>query len=517
MDPSHDTDLNHTRAEVARAEGAQAEMHKRAHALISLGHRAMLEALRRTFLFTALLCVIVPGHGQIAAQDRAPSLEAQLRSIVAASGLTDQSGISVVNAATGQALFAHRSRELMNPASTMKLITAAAALTELGADFRFETSVHGTIDSNGHVNRLFIRGRGDPSLRRRDLRELARALLDSGVTRVGTVLIDASHFDNQFLPPAFEQQPNEVAPFRASVAALSIDRNAYGLRVVSGSAGAPIVVRAWPSRHFVINDALRIDARARPVVVVLEQPDAGRISLRVGGHVQPNTRATYRRRVSDPLGFAGHAFIEALAEVAIEVTDPVPLRQTVPAESPTLAIHTSEPLAQILPAMGKWSDNFTAEMILKVLGAHRHEPGSSAGGVEALRDVLQRAGVTRAAPQIVNGSGLFNGNRIAPEHFTGLLSWTFRNTEVAPEYLAHLSIAGVDGTLQRRLTDLPRPRMVRGKTGTLDDVIALSGYVLGREPGNAIAFSITLNGVHGRHAAARRLCDDVVRAIARSN
>jgi D-alanyl-D-alanine carboxypeptidase/D-alanyl-D-alanine-endopeptidase (penicillin-binding protein 4) len=80
--------------------------------------------------------------------------------------------------------------------------------------------------------------------------------------------------------------------------------------------------------------------------------------------------------------------------------------------------------------------------------------------------------------------------------------------------VAHLAIGGVDGTLERRLTDLPAPRVVRAKTGTLDDAIALSGYVLGPSPARAYAFSVLINGARGRQAAARVLADGVARACA---
>ena len=80
---------------------------------------------------------------------------------------------------------------------------------------------------------------------------------------------------------------------------------------------------------------------------------------------------------------------------------------------------------------------------------------------------------------------------------------------VHAEYVAQLAVGGVDGTLQKRLTQLPSPRVVRAKTGTLDDVIALSGYVLGRTPERVLAFSVIANAVHGKQNAARALADQI--------
>jgi D-alanyl-D-alanine carboxypeptidase/D-alanyl-D-alanine-endopeptidase (penicillin-binding protein 4) len=91
----------------------------------------------------------------------------------------------------------------------------------------------------------------------------------------------------------------------------------------------------------------------------------------------------------------------------------------------------------------------------------------------------------------------------------------YANPATRSEYVSQLAVGGEDGTLRNRLKDLPRPRIVRAKTGTLDDVIALSGYVLGPTPDRALAFSILLNGIGGKQWQARALADDLVRALAK--
>lgn len=126
---------------------------------------------------------------------------------------------------------------------------------------------------------------------------------------------------------------------------------------------------------------------------------------------------------------------------------------------------------------------------------------------------LQEMGVDTEGLVMVNGSGLFDGNRVAPRHITQTLVAAYHDPAIAPEYVSLLAVAGSDGTLQSRLQDLPRPRMVRAKTGTLRDVIALSGYVLG-DPERSIAFSFLANGVAGKQRAARELADDIVRVLA---
>jgi D-alanyl-D-alanine carboxypeptidase/D-alanyl-D-alanine-endopeptidase (penicillin-binding protein 4) len=203
--------------------------------------------------------------------------------------------------------------------------------------------------------------------------------------------------------------------------------------------------------------------------------------------------------------------VDALSAAGIRVAGGVSIA-TSATSAGLLADHASAPLSQLVLPMGKQSDNFTAEMVFRVLGAERRRPGSTATSVEVVQSVLGSAGIADGRVTVVNGSGLFQGNRIAAGDLAHLLAWVYQSPALRDEYVASLAIGGVDGTLENRLRDLPAPRIVRAKTGTLDNAIALSGYVLGREPGDAIAFSVIVNG--GAHGPARGLCDDVARAIA---
>ncbi len=164
--------------------------------------------------------------------------------------------------------------------------------------------------------------------------------------------------------------------------------------------------------------------------------------------------------------------------------------------------------------VGKNSDNFAAEMLLKAVGAHAsRREGSSKAGIERAQTLLEAAGVAKDAVQMVNGSGLFIGNKIAPEHIAKVLTYAYGHAAIRSEYVAQLAIAGEDGTLHSRLGNLPEARIVRAKTGTLNDAISLSGYVLGKTPSDVIAFSFLMNGIAGKQWKARALADDMVRVI----
>jgi D-alanyl-D-alanine carboxypeptidase/D-alanyl-D-alanine-endopeptidase (penicillin-binding protein 4) len=115
---------------------------------------------------------------------------------------------------------------------------------------------------------------------------------------------------------------------------------------------------------------------------------------------------------------------------------------------------------------------------------------------------------------MINGSGLFLGNRVTTDLISRLLLTVYRNPTLRPDFVSELAVGGVDGTLIKRFRSLPAPRIVRAKTGTLDDVIALSGYVLGPSPERGYVFSYLANGITGKQPQARDLIDGIVSALA---
>ncbi|MEM9072374.1 MAG: D-alanyl-D-alanine carboxypeptidase/D-alanyl-D-alanine-endopeptidase [Myxococcota bacterium] len=454
-----------------------------------------------------LIALLVLSFSSVVA---AQPLRGQLRELVQNANLGD--GVSVLVAGSDGDIFAHRADTPRNPASNMKLVTAAAALLELGPSFQMSTGLYGRVQE-GRVGDLVIRGFGDPSLRLSDLVSLASALADRGVRAVDRVWVDGSYFDDEILPPAFDQQPGEMAAFRAAVGAVAVERASFVLRALPGrEVGAPAVVRLAAGGYFEVDNQMTTSDGGAPNVIAAQRArDDGRLTLTLRGSVPTGILGVgYRRRVENPLVHAGYALAEALEQVGIRGRRRVAVG-TGPGGLPLLTSRRSAPLSQLLHRVGKNSDNFVAEMLLKVLGAEARRPGTSARGAEVLQSVLQRAGVAENAATIVNGSGLFEGNSIAPRHLVQLLGYVYQQPSVRSEYLAHLAVGGVDGTLHRRMRDVP-PGSVRMKTGTLNDVIALSGYILGPE-GEVVRCSFLANGIRGRQGAARQLADAIVNAV----
>ena len=154
-----------------------------------------------------------------------------------------------------------------------------------------------------------------------------------------------------------------------------------------------------------------------------------------------------------------------------------------------LATVESPPLSSILRFMDHESDNFTAEMLLKELGASELDRGTSAAGAAVVMRQLAQAGVPMAGVRIVDGSGLSQSDRLTPRALATLLVIAWNDIDVQLPLWDALPVAGINGTLDDRMRKGPARGAVRAKTGTTDVASALSGYVRER-----YVFSVLQNG-----------------------
>lgn len=448
--------------------------------------------------------------------DLVPELDAAAKAIASDRALEGASvGIAVLDVDTGRILAAVNEHTLLNPASNAKLYTAGAALATLHGEHRYETTLSGKLDGDA-VAGLALRGYGDPSLASEDLWSLVQQLKEYGVTRVeGDVVVDQEFYDDQTTPPAFEQQPNEWASFRAPISAVALDENTVTLTVRPSASGGAARVEFEPPGFVDVDGSIRTAPEGSADTVELAlSPNGGRMGAKVTGAVAADSRLVrYTRRADDPRLLAGYALKDILEKSGLKVAGGVKLGS---ARGHVLAKHQSEPLSSLLYALGKQSDNFYAEMIFRSLaGEGKSRPAKSGDSTELVAQFLDCIGASDAGILLKNGSGLFDADRVTAWSTVRLLRWAWRSPDVQPEYLAQLSVGGVDGTLRKRFHGELTRRHVRAKTGTLDDVIALSGYVLrdsGRPP---IAFSIFFDHVGGKQDGARHAADRLVDLIAR--
>ena len=200
-------------------------------------------------------------------------------------------------------------------------------------------------------------------------------------------------------------------------------------------------------------------------------------------------RGKYRGRTPrNPALAAASLFRQALERAGVTVAKRT-RAGTAGAEALPMALHLSRPLRELVRFMGRESDNFTAEMLVKSLGAQATGVGSTAAGVAAIRASLATAGVPLAGVRLADGSGLSSLDRLTAASLVRLLAIAYSDPVVREPFIASLAVAGVNGTLEDRLESAPARSRVVAKTGTTAASSALSGFVRDR-----YAFAIVHNG-----------------------
>lgn len=211
-----------------------------------------------------------------------------------------------------------------------------------------------------------------------------------------------------------------------------------------------------------------------------------------------------------PAAVAVAMFAELLEAAGVKIDGRVRVGRA-SEDAVTLAQVSSPPLWKILRFMDRQSDNYTAELLLKQIGAYDYDQGTSANGAAEVRSALDDAGVPLAGVRIVDGSGLSLLDRLTPSALAALLDDAWNDPDLRRPFLSSLSIAGRLGTLETRLRSAPARGNVRAKTGTTDGASALSGYVRDR-----YAFVILQNGDPVPYDRARAEQDRFVTLLARA-
>jgi D-alanyl-D-alanine carboxypeptidase/D-alanyl-D-alanine-endopeptidase (penicillin-binding protein 4) len=433
--------------------------------------------------------------------------------------------VSVVDISTGTELFARDADKGMSLASNAKLLTSIAALGTLGGGFRWRTSVFiddkALDEKTGIVTGdLYLRAKGDPTLTVNDLRALATEIAARGVRTIqGSLLIEATYFDNVVDPPHYAEQPKERAYFRAPVASFGVSRSAFLVNVIGEPGGT---ARVWlepdAGEHLkltkvevtsTVEGRTRIKVDIKPKKDVLEVEVTGVIRF-ADGHWWS------KRRIDDPLRYAAEVFKRALAEKGIKFLKKPIKTGLVPINAKLLVAHDSEPLSSVVRDMDKASDNYFAESVLKTLGAESRAtpaPASWADGVGAVQAYLAKLGLPPGTYRCDNGSGLFNATEVSAKQMVTLLRAAHKDYRIGPDLLASLPVGGMDGTLARRWHTSAARGRVRAKTGTLATVTTLAGYV-GVDSGRPLAFAIFVNDIPtGQKGPARAMADDMLDAI----
>jgi serine-type D-Ala-D-Ala carboxypeptidase/endopeptidase (penicillin-binding protein 4) len=436
------------------------------------------------------------------------SLAEDLRKLWASGSRRGTTAMLVMDATTGQQLFAAHEDRLLNPASNVKLLATATALRVLGPDWRYQTRLLGPApDAAGLVEGdVYLLGSGDPTFDSGDLRRMAQRLAEAGVKQIeGRIVLSDQPLRDQLATPSVAitvtaMRPGEPPRVTVSPATAVVEVVVKAVTRPGRRTGVRVAITSLPHR------SAATDA---------DDPPGAVARVTVSGHIAPGHTRRYHPRLTQhgPL-LTGHALRAALDNAGVNVTGSVQLADLAAYTARaaragflpiTLAQHESVPVRELIARINKPSNNFLADRLLMTVGQTRFGgPPGLATGVKAVREWLESIGVDTSSIVIDTGSGLSYATRLSPVHLVRVLraaaGYLHDDDAVAPapnelerSFLDSLAVAGEDGTLRSRYRSSPTRGKLLGKTGTLRRCIALAGFVT-VDAANSIVFAIVTNG-----------------------
>ncbi|ACR67693.1 serine-type D-Ala-D-Ala carboxypeptidase [Edwardsiella ictaluri] len=396
----------------------------------------------------------------------------------------------------------YHGQQMALPASTQKVITALAALLQLGPDFRFNTTfeTRGQISAGTLNGDLIVRFDGDPTLRRQNIRNMVASLKKQGIARIsGDILIDTSVFASHDKAPGWPW--NDLTQcFSAPPAAAIVDRNCFSISLYSApKAGDRAFIRVasyYPVHMFSeVKTLARGSAEAPYCELDVVPGELNRYTL-TGCLTQRTDPLPLAFAIQDGAAYAGAIVKDELQQANIDIAGHLRRETQVTPQGTILAQTQSAPLHDLLRVMLKKSDNMIADTIFRTIGhSYFNVPGTWRAGSDAVRQILRKkAGVNLGNSVVVDGSGLSRHNLISPATMMEVLLYIAQNDSQL-NFISMLPLAGNDGTLQYRggLHEAGVDGKVSAKTGSLQGVYNLAGFIT-TASGQRMAFVQYLSG-----------------------
>ena len=428
-----------------------------------------------------LLFTLLP----FAASAAEPELPVGVRSVLDVRQVpADTLSIYVADVETGEVVLNWMGDESRNPASTMKLLTTLVALDKLGPAYRWKTEVFalGEIRDNRLAGDLLLKGYGDPFLVTERVWQMLRAIRREGIDEIsGDLLIDDSWFDiGDYDPAAFDRQPLRAY----NVAPNALLTNFKVVRYWFEPNGAKVNVQVDPPLdNLRVNNRLTVRQRycggyQRGVAVSMN--DANDEVTFEGRFPSGCERYAMDRTVLSHNEYT-YGIFQALWRESGGVFDGGWRNVTANEGAEPLLTFRSPPLTEVIARVNKHSNNVMARQVLYTLAAEEFgAPGTEDGGREVIAAWLADNRLATDAIVLENGAGLSREARISARALASLLRHAWQQPYM-PEYLASMSLSGLDGTLRRRFAGTELIGKAHLKTGSLDHVTAIAGYLQSRE------------------------------------
>ena len=433
-----------------------------------------------------------------------PALKKSINSLIIDSGLDVNMSIKVASLNSGKTLYALNSQNRLMPASNNKLYTCAAALSNLGSDYIFETVIY----QDGY--NLILRGGGDPDFSLAQLDSLAQ-IISSQIESVDTLFLDESLMDSFHFGEGWMWDEGSWW-YAAPISALSLNDNCIDFFVQPGELGHPAQVSTNPATNYIKidNQSVTVNDTVDFQKFKIERDWAERTnSFTLSGEILDTSSIdTLVRNIYHPPLFAGNVLKEMLAEKGTSIK--IVSIGNVTENGKLLVSHKSDSLLQSALNLMTESDNLTAELYVKTLGISDDKPGNWNDGITTVKSFLaDSAGIDTAAFRMADGSGASRYNLTSADHFIKLLTYMY-TSPFKKDFLYVLPGGGFKGTLEDRLDSTGSK--IRAKTGHLSGVSCLSGYAFSPQYG-PLAFSMLMNGYIGSSRDYRKLQDDILEIL----
>jgi serine-type D-Ala-D-Ala carboxypeptidase/endopeptidase (penicillin-binding protein 4) len=416
-------------------------------------------------------------------------------------------GISIRSATNGEVIFDHLGDVRLRPASNMKLLTAAAALSVLGEDYTFKTEVliDGEVNKETLQGNLYLKGKGDPTLLKEDFDKMAAELKKLGIKKITGKLIGDDSWYDDVRYSADLPWSDEQAYYGAQISALTAsptkdyDSGSVMIEVKPGTnKGDKAVVNLTPSTDFVkiINQTVTVPQNGKKKLTFEREHAKNTITISGTLPIKSKVQKEWMG-VWEPTRYALALFKQSLSDQGIQVSGKVKTGIT-PPTAEIVHTHSSIKLSELLVPFMKLSNNGHAEILVKEMGRVVKGEGSWEKGLQVMEAELSKFGINTETLVLRDGSGISHVNLVPASQLSQLLVAVQQQTWF-PAFHHSLPIAGASekmdgGTLRSRMKTPDVKGKVFAKTGTISTVSTISGYVTTKS-GQTLIFSIMLNNL----------------------
>lgn len=466
--------------------------------------RKILIGMTTLLMFSGTTLTTLPNHSTVEAASSYASLQNSVNAIMKDSRMTSaSSSVTIRKASTGEIVYQKDGNKGITPASTLKVLTAAAALETLGENYRFSTDVltNGTVAKGTLYGNLYLRGQGDPTLLKGNFDHFANILKSRGVSRIsGNLVGDDTWYDADRLSPGIAKE-DESYYYAAQISALTLSPNTdydAGSVIVDAKPSvngrvAKVTLNPVTSVVQVINKSKTVPKGYRNTLKIERQYGTNKIVVTGNAPLGSSGKKEWIA-VSNPTGYALDVFKKSLAAKGISfVSTSKVVRGKTPENARVLLSKKSMTLKELMIPFLKLSNNTHAEMLAKEMGKVKYNSGNWNAGLKVMRDYAYSAGLDVSQWKFEDASGMSHANKVPSGQLTQLLHHV-RSEPWYASLLKGLPIAGgperfTGGTLRLRMKTAPARNNVLAKTGSLDHVSALAGYAKTRD-GEWLIFSV---------------------------